>query len=304
MTKIKDFVQRKIVSFSRKSRSEQVTFVVFFLFFMMMACIYFYPILSVWLNSFRKMEEFEELYVNPNASPFTIPKWQFKSWGEIFTTFKYKEYTYFDMLLNSLWITCVKVFVNVMASTFLAYAVARFRFPGKNFLYGLVIFAQIVPIIGTGAASYKLFTQLNFINNPSLMWIAWFGGFDFAFIVLYGTFRGISSAYSDSAKLDGANNLTVLFLIVMPQAFPSIAALAIQQSITVWNDYTTSLIYLRDYPMISYGLFVAEKSISYFRNARALYSAVVCISMIPILVLYSCTQKLILTNLNAGGLKG
>ncbi len=208
------------------------------------------------------------------------------------------------MLLNSIWITGVKVTVNIMASVFLAYAVARFRFPGRNFLYAVVIFSQTIPIVGTGAASYKLFTKLNFINNPALMWIAWFSAFDFAFIVLYGTFRGISPTYSESAKLDGANNLTVLFRIVLPQAFPCIAALAIQQSITVWNDYTTSLIYLRDYPNIAYGLFVTEKSISYFYNARALYSAVVCISMIPILILYACSQKLILTNMNAGGLKG
>lgn len=208
------------------------------------------------------------------------------------------------MLFNSVWITVVKVTVNILASTFLAYAVARFRFPGRNFLYAVVIFSQTIPIIGTGAASYKLFTQLGFINNPFLMWIAWFSAFDFAFIVLYGTFRGISPTYSESAKLDGADNLTVLFKIVMPQAFPCIAALAIQESITVWNDYTTSLIYLRDYPNIAYGLFVTEKSISYFYNARALYSAVVCISMIPILILYACSQKLILTNMNAGGLKG
>lgn len=290
--------------FRQKSTSEKVTLCVFFAFFLAMTVIYIYPILSIFLNSFRELSEFEELYVNPNASPFTLPEWQTRSWKEVFTTFKYKDFTYFDMLLNSIWITGVKVTVNIMASVFLAYAVARFRFPGRNFLYAVVIFSQTIPIVGTGAASYKLFTKLNFINNPALMWIAWFSAFDFAFIVLYGTFRGISPTYSESAKLDGANNLTVLFRIVLPQAFPCIAALAIQQSITVWNDYTTSLIYLRDYPNIAYGLFVTEKSISYFYNARALYSAVVCISMIPILILYACSQKLILTNMNAGGLKG
>ncbi len=265
---------------------------------------YIYPILSVLLNSFRTLDEFEELMVNPKASPFTLPDWQFDSWKSVFTEFKYKNYTYLDMLINSLWITGVKVTVNILASTLLAYAVAKFRFPGKEFLYSMVIFSITIPIVGTGAASYKLFTQLNFIDNPSLMWIAWFSAFDFAFIVLYGTFRGISPTYSESAKLDGANNFVVLFKIVMPQAFPCIAALAIQQSITVWNDYTTSLIYLRNYPNIAYGLFVTEKSISYIKNARALYSAVVCISMVPLLILYACSQKLILTNMNAGGLKG
>lgn len=302
--KVKNMVKWRSDGFRQKSMSEKVTLCVFFAFFLAMTVIYIYPILSIFLNSFRELSEFEELYVNPNASPFTLPEWQTRSWKEVFTTFKYKDFTYFDMLLNSIWITGVKVTVNIMASVFLAYAVARFRFPGRNFLYAVVIFSQTIPIVGTGAASYKLFTKLNFINNPALMWIAWFSAFDFAFIVLYGTFRGISPTYSESAKLDGANNLTVLFRIVLPQAFPCIAALAIQQSITVWNDYTTSLIYLRDYPNIAYGLFVTEKSISYFYNARALYSAVVCISMIPILILYACSQKLILTNMNAGGLKG
>ncbi len=302
--KKKNFLQRQLHAFAMKSRSEQVTYIIFFLFFTAMMVIYLYPILSVLLNSFRSYGEFEELSSNPNANPFTLPQWQFESWGQIFDTFRYKDYNYFDMLFNSLWITAAKVVANVMASTFLAYAVARFRFPGRNFLYALVIFAQTIPIIGTGAAGYKLFTQLNFINNPALMWIAWFGAFDFAFIILYGTFRGISPAYSESAKLDGANNLTVLFKIVMPQAFPAIAALAIQQAITAWNDYTTSLIYLRDYPTIAFGLYAFDQGKSYYANSDALYSAVVCISMLPILVLYSCSQKLILTNLNAGGLKG
>lgn len=302
--KIKNAINGRISRFKSKSKSEKVALCIFFVFFLSMTVIYIYPIFSIFLNSFRRFEEFEEISVNPNASPFTWPIWQTKSWSEVFTVFKYKNYTYLDMLFNSVWITAVKVTVNILASTFLAYAVARFRFPGRNFLYAVVIFSQTIPIVGTGAASYKLFTQLGFINNPSLMWIAWFSAFDFAFIVLYGTFRGISPTYSESAKLDGANNLTVLFKIVMPQAFPCIAALAIQQSIMVWNDYTTSLIYLRDYPNIAYGLFVTEKSISYIENARALYSAVVCISMVPILILYACSQKLILTNMNAGGLKG
>ena len=302
--KIKNAINGRISRFKSKSKSEKVALCIFFVFFLSMTVIYIYPIFSIFLNSIRRFEEFEEISVNPNASPFTWPIWQTKSWSEVFTVFKYKNYTYLDMLFNSVWITAVKVTVNILASTFLAYAVARFRFPGRNFLYAVVIFSQTIPIVGTGAASYKLFTQLGFINNPSLMWIAWFSAFDFAFIVLYGTFRGISPTYSESAKLDGANNLTVLFKIVMPQAFPCIAALAIQQSITVWNDYTTSLIYLRDYPNIAYGLFVTEKSISYIENARALYSAVVCISMVPILILYACSQKLILTNMNAGGLKG
>ncbi len=302
--KKENFFVRKFTQFAKKTPSEKITFCLFFIFYVLMALIFLCPIVSIFFNSFRRLQEFEIMAVDPNASPFTFPHWQFKSWAEVFTKFRYKNFTYLDMLFNSLWITGLKVFVNVAASTMLAYAVARFRFPGRNFLYALVIFAQTIPIIGTGAAGYKLFTALHFINNPKLMWIAWFSAFDFAFIVLYGTFRGISSSYSESAKLDGANNLVILLKIVIPQAFPCICALAIQQSIGVWNDYTISLIYLRNYPTIAYGLFVLKQGLSYSRNGNALQAAVICISMVPIIALYACSQKLMLTNLNAGGLKG
>ena len=139
--KIKNVIHERVSRFRHKSTSEKVALCVFFVFFLTMTVIYIYPILSIFFNSFRKLEEYEELYTNPNASPFTFPLWQTRSWGEVFTTFKYKNYTYFDMLFNSVWITVVKVTVNILASTFLAYAVARFRFPGRNFLYAVVIFS-------------------------------------------------------------------------------------------------------------------------------------------------------------------
>ena len=297
MNKIK-FLFRK---FRSKSISEKITYIVFFIFFLTMALIFVFPIVSTFFNAFTNMED----YYDPLREPFALPKtWQFKSWGEVFTTFKCVDWSYWDMLWNSLWMLVVRVFVNVLSSTLIAYAVARFRFPGKHFLYGVVIFSQTIPIIGSGASAYKLFTQLNMINNPFTIWFAWAIGFDFAFIVLYGTFRGISSSYSEAAKIDGANNFVVLFRIIMPQAFPSIAALAITQAIGVWNDYSTSMIYMRHFPTIAYGLYIFPNEAQYYNNFIGIYSAAIIVSMLPALILYAASQKLVLKNMTAGGLKG
>lgn len=287
--------------FMKKTTSERVTYVLYFMYFLILAIVLLAPIWITFINSFRTLED----YYDPNRGALAFPKvWQFESWGKIFTEFQVKGNYFWTMLWNSIWMLVIKVFCNVMSSTLLAYCVSRFRFPGKNFLYGLVIFVQTVPIIGTGAAGYKLCVALNLINNPWLIWITWCVGFDFAFIILYGTFKGISMSYSESAKMDGAGQWRILFQIVLPQAMPAVIALAVQQAVGVWNNYMEPMIYLRDFPNIAYGLYMFETECSYVANSHAVYSAAIILCMIPVVTLYACCQKLILTNLTTGGLKG
>lgn len=287
--------KNKFKKLSIERRIASICFTVFFAFF---AIVFLYPIVWAFLNSLKTAPEFFE-------SSFSLPKeWRFDNYLRVFTEFHYRDYTYFDMLFNSLWMFVVRIFVNVMSSSLLAYAIAKFRFPGKEFLYAIVIFANTIPIVGSSAATYKLFSYLNMINNPFLIWMAWAGGFDFAFIVLYGTFRSISSSYSEAAKMDGANNLVVLFRVVFPQAFPSIVAIAITQAVGVWNDYNTVMIYMREYPNLAYGLYLFRNASSYVQNSKAIYLAAVCISVLPVFILYGANQKLVLQNVTTGGLKG
>jgi ABC-type glycerol-3-phosphate transport system permease component len=208
------------------------------------------------------------------------------------------------MLYNSLLILAIKVFVNIASSVMLAYVVARFEFPGRNFLYGVVIFANTIPIIGSGPATFKLLNSLNMVENLSTIWLSWAGGFDFAFIVLYGYFKGISSAYSESAYVEGAGELRVFFSIILPQIIPCLVAIMITQAIGVWNDYSTVMIYLRSSPNLAYGLYMFNTESSFIENSKPIYFAAAVISAAPIIILYASTQNLILTNMTAGGLKG
>ena len=208
------------------------------------------------------------------------------------------------MLFNSLWVVVVKVFVNVASSAMLAYAIARFRFPGKELLYVIVIFVNTIPIIGSGPAAFKLLDFLGMVENPLTIWISWASGFDFAFIVLYGYFKGVSPAYSEAAYIDGAGELRTFFTIILPQVVPCLVAIMITQAIGVWNDYGTIMIYLRESPNLAYGLYMYNTDSRYAENSKPVYFAAAVISAIPIIILYASTQNLILTNMTAGGLKG
>lgn len=282
---------------------EKIIYIAFFTLFTVFAFVYLYPLCWAIINSLKSMEE----YSNNGLSLPNDPR--FYHYVQVFTSFRSTgidgtTYGYFSMLLNSLWILVVNVIVNVSSSALLAYALAKFRFPGSKFLYAVVIFANTIPIIGAGPAAYKLAMGLNMVNNPSIIWLMWASGFDFAFIVLYGYFKGVSSSYSESAKIDGANNFVVLFKVVLPQVIPCLVAIAITQAIGVWNNYSICMVYLRDYPNLAYGMYTFKNDAFLEADSTPIYFAAAVVSCIPVIVLYACTQELILTNMTTGGLKG
>lgn len=275
-----------------------------------MALITLYPIYSGVLTSFTSIDGNVSKEIHSFWDFFVISgKPQFDSWKNVVNEFSVTtdvgDQNLLSMLFNSIWFTIAKVSLSLMASFILAYAVAKFNFPGKNLIYIIAVFVQTIPLFGTGSASYKLFDSLNMVNNPSLFWFAWVTGFDFTFIILHGTLTGISNSYSESAKIDGANNMTIFLKIIIPMVAPVLLALFISNSLTVWNDYSTIMVYLRDYPTLSYGLYVFQTGESvYARNAPAIQNAATIISALPIVLIYSFSQKLILTNISVGGLKG
>ncbi len=292
------------LKFKHAPRGTKIIYICFFVMFAFFAFLYIYPLIWAFLNSFKSMKEYA-------TDSLSLPKeWLWKHYVQVFTEFQAvplsggEPFRYMDMLFNSLWILVVKVFVNVCSSMLLAYALARFRFPGSKFLYTLVIFANTIPIIGAGPAAYRLAVQMGMVNNPATIWLMWAGGFDFAFIVLYGYFKGVSPSYSESAKMDGASNWTIFIKVILPQVTPCLAAIAITQATGVWNDYSTPMIYMRDYPNLAYGMFLFKDSTFLVKDSMPIYFASAVISCLPVIILYTSCQNLILNNMTTGGLKG
>ncbi|MBO5479927.1 MAG: carbohydrate ABC transporter permease [Clostridia bacterium] len=286
------------IKFRKQPLQVKITYIAFLIIFIALAVIHLVPLAWSFLSSLKTGPQYFE-------DSFGWPKeWHFENYIRVFSEFKYKNFSYFDMLFNSLWYLVVAVTVETFTSALLAYPLARYRFPGRELIYTVVIFANIIPIIGSGPAKFKLMDALGMINNPWTIWISWANAFDFAFIVFYGTFKGISMTYSEAAKMDGASNIRILFQIIFPQAFPSIAAIAITSAINVWNAYSTVMLYLRNYPNLAYGLYLFDGASNYVEDSKPIYFAATIISSIPVIILYAANQKLILSNITAGGLKG
>ena len=94
---------------------------------------------------------------------------------------------------------------------------------------------------------------------------------------------------------------------MLPQALPAIVSIAIINFIGTWNDYMTPYLYLPSYPTLSVGLYLIETEAQVSNSSvkgAPLYFSAILLSMIPIIVIYCCFQKVIMQNTVAGGLKG
>ena len=184
----------------------------------------------------------------------------------------------------------------------LAYGVAKYRFKGRDFLYSFVLVIMIFPVFGTLPARFKLYSQLNFIDSPLLL-IAYAGAFDSQFLILYAFFKNVDWAYAESAFIDGASHVTVFVKIMFPMAVPAVAALAVTNFITSWNNYLDVLLYLPNMPTLSTGLYVYSTKMMYMAD-RPLYYAGLILSLVPVMVVYLTLQKTVMKMTFEGGLKG
>jgi ABC-type glycerol-3-phosphate transport system permease component len=279
----------------------KIFLVTFFVFFVVQVVIHSYPFLWVINNSLKSTEEFNS---GVSTSALTTT-WAFINYIKVFDEFViYGNVYYLEMLWNSVWQTFVYLFVNLAASVMIAYALARFRFPGRGFLYGLLIFIQTIPIIGTGAAAYKLRYALGMINNPYTIWFYWMNGFDYSAFIMFGAFVGISKSYSESAELDGASELQILLKVMLPQVLPLIIALLVTNFVGRWNDYQTAQISLNEYPSLAYGMYLFQLNSNWSASGKVTYYAALVMTALPGVLMYTFFQNIIIKNVSVGGIKG
>lgn len=236
-----------------------------------------------------------------NMSKVTL-KPNFMNFIDAFTELEISGNTFFDMFGNSLWFAGGTMLLNVFSSMCLAYGVAKYRFKGRDFLYSFVLVIMIFPVFGTLPARFKLYSQLNFIDSPLLL-IAYAGAFDSQFLILYAFFKNVDWAYAESAFIDGASHVTVFVKIMFPMAVPAVAALAVTNFITSWNNYLDVLLYLPNMPTLSTGLYVYSTKMMYMAD-RPLYYAGLILSLVPVMVVYLTLQKTVMKMTFEGGLKG
>ena len=242
----------------------------------------FFPLKIDFSNYAKAMEKFTfESYIN----------------GELVTT------NYFTLILNSLWFSIGMTATKMISTVFFAYAVAKFVFPGRKFLYAFIVLQMMMPIYGQTAANYQLLDNLRLVDSP-LFLIGQGAGHGMYFLIVYAFFRNLPAGYAEAAKIDGAGPFTIFFKVLLPQARPIIVSLSVMQFISAWNSYDVPLLYLPSYPTLSTALYLYKDNMFQLGLSTPTYFAGMLISIIPVAVLFLIFNKQIMNNISIGGMKG
>ena len=237
------------------------------------------------------------------ASP---PEWipdpvQWKNYPDALTARPFGRY-----YANTFIITILSVIGQVVSSALVAYGFARFRFPGRNILFILVLSTLMIPFHMLIIPRFILFKYLGWLDTFLPLIVPNFFGGAFSIFLLRQYFQTVPLELDEAAKIDGASAFQRFWRIMMPLARPALGAVAVFEFMSTWQDFLGPLIYLssdRNYT-VSVGLAAFRND--YF-TAWHLFMAASAVAMLVPLVVFFVAQKYFISGValtGSGGGKG
>lgn len=207
-------------------------------------------------------------------------------------------------LANTMIVTTLTLIGGVLSSSLSAYGFARMRFPGRDFLFMLMLSGMMLPYMVTLIPQFVLFRELGWINTLlPLIVPAFFGGTPFYIFLLRQFFRGIPTDLEDAAKLDGAGFFRIWWTVAMPLARPALATVAILSILHSWNDFLAPLIYLysQDNWTLALGIRLFRDQYQVNFNLTMAYAVMMTI---PVFAVFFAFQKYFVRGIAISGMGG
>jgi len=240
-----------------------------------------------------------ELYAAPITYIPTHPTFQnyVEAWTSRLTPFS-------RFFANSLWVSSVTMVATIVISTLAGYALARFRFVGKNTLMLVFLATQMFPAVLLIAPLLSQWYALGLIDTyQALIYSNFSFTVPFTVWMLVGYFESIPRELEESAMIDGSSRFGALLRIVVPLSAPGIAATAIFAFVSSWSEllFATTFTSQTQMRTLSAGLLYMAGQ---YEVQWGQLSAGVMISTVPVAVLFIFLQRHLIRGLTAGALKG
>ena len=200
-----------------------------------------------------------------------------------------------------------KVIFTVISSVIAAYGFSRFKFKGRDMLFGIMISTLFLPQVVLNVPQYLMYNSFGWINSPFYLplWVPSLFATETYFVYQLVQFmRSIPHDLDEAAAIDGCGPVKILYKIIAPMLSPSLVACGLFQFMWSCNDYMGPLLYVQTpskYPM-SIFVKLSMDADSGFNWNRIL--ALSLISIIPQLVVLFCAQDAFIDGISAGAVKG
>lgn len=291
----------KVNIFGRKIK---VIHIVLFLVMSVIAFIMIAPFLWVFSASLRPYSEATAL--PPKWLPPPLGDWNLKYFRKLFSD----SIPFFSFMKNSFKMSTIITIGMVFHGAIAGYAYAKFKFKGKNLMFGLMMVAMMVPVQVTIVALYKIMNMLGIINTlwavtlPSMIGATCPGlAGAFGVFMMRQFFLGTPNELNEAAALDGAGPIRTFVSIMLPMAKSTLTSLAIIVFTFSWNDYFTTFIMINDTQKLSLPVGILSIRQPFATGDNVEFAAVV-LSVIPVLLVFIIGQKWIVKSMTRVGVKG
>jgi multiple sugar transport system permease protein len=237
-----------------------------------------YPFFYLMMNSVKLGPE---ILHAPNSLPSQITFWGYAG-----------AFQYLNMPLlfrNSLILAVSITLLNTLLSALAAYAIAKIPFPGRDKLFGFMLATMMIPTVLFLIPTYVLMYRLGWVGHfralivPSAVSI-------YNIFLLRQFIGGIPNELIEATRLDGANELTIFYRLILPMSRPALATVAILTFMGSWNDFMGALLYLNKPELwtVQLGLYQFQSSIpGQFEQEK--WAAMALVTL-PLIVVYFFLQ--------------
>lgn len=259
------------------------------------ATLFFVPFLWLIITSLKMQNQ---VFTTP---PMWIPdpiQWQ--NYPDALTS---PAFPFLRLMGNTLFYVVTTTIGIVISSSVVAYAFARMSFPGRDVLFAITLATMMLPGVVLLIPTYVLFQRFGWVGSYAPLIVPTFFGNAFNIFLLRQFMMGIPWDISDSARVDGAGDFTILLRIMLPLLKPALMVVGVFHFMYAWNDFLGPLIYLddsRNYPLVL-GLYAFQQR---FTVEWHLMMAASLATTAPLIALFFVAQRYFVEGITLSGIKG
>lgn len=233
------------------------------------------------------------------------PQWipdppQWHNFIDAWTAMPFNRY-----LVNTLFIVTLGIIGEMASATIVAYGFARFRFPGSDFIFLVLLATMMLPFHVTLIPTFLIWQKLGLTGqfDPLVLrsWTAWG---PFYIFLLRQFFLTLPRELDDAAEIDGANTFQTFYHVMLPQIVPALLAVAIFAFRGYWNDFLGPLIYLTNMELytLNVGMYFFMGGVNEAPQWNYLMAMSTLVAL-PVIVLFFAAQRYFMEGITFTGIK-
>ncbi len=240
----------------------------------------------------------DELWVYPPR--FFVSNPTFKNFTDLFRILDTSVIPFSRYLFNTVFVSVVGTGGHVILSSMCAYAICKFKFKGRKFIFNLVVLSLMFNTTVTAIPNFIIMAKLHWVDTLASLIVPAFGSSLGLYLMKQFIDQMIPDAILEAARIDGANEFHIFFGIVMPSVKPAWLTLIIFSFQGLWNLSDTNYIFREDLKPLNYALHqILSGGVT---RVGASAAATVLMMIVPI-VLFLLTQSQIVETLATSGMK-